>query len=114
MFPANPPSATGTLSSAGAWMTSLLAGEAAFAIATLSIALLGFLFLTGRMDWPRAAWSVVGVALLFGAPTIASGILEEEQAGPISRSPSVPLQPELPTALPPAQADPYAGASVPG
>lgn len=114
MFPADPPPATGALSLAGAWLTSLLAGEAAFAIATLSIASLGFLFLTGRMDWRRAAWSVVGVALLFGAPTIASGILEEEQAGPISRSPSVPLQPELPTALPPAQADPYAGASVPG
>ena len=114
MFPADPPSEIGAFSSAGTWVTSLLAGEAAFAIATLSIALLGFLFLTGRMDWRRAAWSVVGVALLFGAPTIASDILEEEQAGPISRSPSVPLQPKPPSALPPAQADPYAGASVPG
>ena len=114
MFPADSPSEIGALSSAGTWVTSLLAGEAAFAIATLSIASLGFLFLSGRVEWRRAAWSVAGVALLFGAPTIASGILEEEQAGPISRSPSVPLQPELPTALPPAQADPYAGASVPG
>lgn len=113
MFPADPPSATGALSSAGTWVTSLLAGEAAFAIATLSIALLGFLFLTGRMEWRRAAWSVAGVALLFGAPTIAAGLLAGEQAGPTVQSTSVPMQPKPPSALPPAQADPYAGASVP-
>lgn len=117
MYPANPPAANGSggsVSAASSWLTALLGGEAALLVATLAVALLGFVFLSGRLEWRRAGFVVLGISLLFGASSIAAGLMGIGGA-PVGSSIDVPLPPPAPpTEMPSAMADPYAGASVPG
>lgn len=117
MFPANPPAANGSesaVSAASGWLMALLGGEAALLVATLAVAFLGFVFLSGRLEWRRAGFVVLGISLLFGASSIAAGLIGLG-SGSVGSSVDAPLPPPTPpTAVPSAMADPYAGASVPG
>lgn len=117
MFPADAPAANGgegSLSAVSSWLTALLGGEAALLVATLAVALLGFVFLSGRLEWRRAGFVVLGISLLFGASSIAAGLMGSGN-GSVRSSVDAPLPPPTPpAAVPSAMADPYAGASVPG
>lgn len=117
MFPANPPAANGnegSVSAASSWLTALVGGEAALLVATLAVAFLGFVFLSGRLEWRRAGFVVLGISLLFGASSIAAGLIGLGGA-PVGSPADAPMPPPAPpTAMPSAMADPYAGASVPG
>jgi type IV secretory pathway VirB2 component (pilin) len=115
------PSVPDAFTAALGWLEGTLLGTVATTIAILAIASVGFLMLTGRIDIRRAAQVVFGCFIIFGASTIASGIMGEltgSRANPdldqASASPP-PVLPE-PRAYPKASAtpyDPYAGAALP-
>ena len=97
-----------------AWLNGLVGGTLAVSLAVIGFALLGFLLLSGRLPTRRAGRVVIGAFLLFGAPAIAAGLIlggSEVSAPP--PPPPVPVATEAPRAdLPPANYDPYAGASL--
>ena len=57
-----------------AWLQGTLLGTVATSIAVMAVAAVGFMMLTGRMNWRFGATVIVGVFILFGATTIVAGI----------------------------------------
>lgn len=112
------PSTSGSLLSAVNWIQGTLLGSVAVVVATLAVAGIGFMMLAGRVDVRRGMTVLVGSFLLLGSPVIAGAIQSLWVGGPreepvaITESPPVP-PPPLPPVVPPANSDPYAGASVP-
>ena len=49
-------------------------GNVATAAAVIAIGVIGFMMLTGRMDWRRGVVVVLGCFVLFGAAAIVAGI----------------------------------------
>jgi len=43
-------------------------------VAVMAVAAVGFMMLTGRMNWRFGATVIIGVFILFGAASIVSGI----------------------------------------
>ena len=70
---ATPPGA-GPILSAVTWMQDTLLGEVAGGVAVMAVAVVGFLMLTGRINWRYGATVIVGCFILFGAATIVGGI----------------------------------------
>ncbi len=68
------PSGSGPIVAALAWMQGTLLGNVATAVAVMAVAAVGFMMLTGRMNWRFGATVIVGCFILFGAGTIVSGI----------------------------------------
>lgn len=111
------PSTSGSLLNAVNWIQGTLLGSVAVVVATLAVAGIGFMMLTGRVDIRRGMTVLVGSFLLLGSPVIA-GAIQSLWVGspgeePVAIVESPPVPPPLPPAAPPANADPYAGASVP-
>lgn len=105
---------------AARWIESVLLGTTATLVAIITVAGLGFLLLTGRIDLRRGATVVLGCFILFGAPVIADALYQLTGLGgqvasyipPIVQAPPPAPLPTRPT--PPVNVfDPYAGASVP-
>jgi type IV secretion system protein VirB2 len=46
----------------------------ATAVAVIAVAMVGFMMLTGRMNWRMGGTVVLGCFILFGATTIVAGI----------------------------------------
>lgn len=69
MFTALPENSA--LLTAVSWISGVLTGPLATAIGILSVALVGFAMLAGRVDWQRGVRVVIGLFLVFGAPAIA-------------------------------------------
>jgi type IV secretory pathway VirB2 component (pilin) len=98
-----------------------LLGTIATIVAIITIASVGLLMLTGRMDIRRAAQVVFGCFIIFGASTIASGIMgalngSSTAASEIATAPPPPPVPLQTPAYPKANStpyDPYAGAALP-
>lgn len=98
------------------WLQGALLGSIAIAIAVVAVASVGLLMLGGRIDVRRGLAVIAGCFILFGASAIASGLQSllvdgREIAGISPDLPPVTPPPSPPA--PPANADPYAGASVP-
>ena len=93
----------------------MLLDEIALGLCVLAVALIGLLMLTGRLPLREGMRVVLGCFVLLGAPVIAAGLMQGE-GGVIDSArplPPVALQTEAPrAALPPADYDPYAGASL--
>jgi type IV secretory pathway VirB2 component (pilin) len=107
------------ITSAIAWLEGALLGTVATVVAVLAIASVGFLMLSGRIDVRRAAQVIFGCFIIFGASTIANGILSglvrDGANAELAQSPQPPLLPQSP-AYPSSSAtpyDPYAGAALP-
>jgi type IV secretion system protein VirB2 len=49
-------------------------GEVASGVAVVAVAVVGFLMLTGRLNWRYGATVILGCFILFGATTIVGGI----------------------------------------
>ena len=49
-------------------------GNVATAVAVIAVAMVGFMMLTGRMNWRFGATVIIGCFILFGAGAIVSGI----------------------------------------
>jgi hypothetical protein len=102
-----------------AWLQGTLLGTVATSVAVVAVASVGFLMLSGRIDVRRGAQVVLGCFVLFGAPSIAAGIIAMAHHGNEAAEvlPSIP-QPLVyaPPAKPSVRAvpyDPYAGAALP-
>jgi len=116
----DPPGSSPILA-AVSWVQGALLGTVATAIATIAIAALGFLMLTGRLPVRRGMIAILGCFILFGASSMARSIRSglAEMAGapepvPVAYAPP-PLRPPPPPAAPRPvpPADPFAGAAVP-
>jgi type IV secretion system protein VirB2 len=56
------------------WIQGTLLGNVATAVAVIAVAMVGFMMLTGRINWRFGATVVLGCFVLFGATTIVAGI----------------------------------------
>jgi type IV secretory pathway VirB2 component (pilin) len=72
--PGNDPAGSSPLIAALDWVQGTLLGNLATSAAVIAVAVVGFLMLTGRMDWRRGLTVVVGCFIIFGAVSIVAGI----------------------------------------
>ncbi|MBB4859500.1 type IV secretion system protein VirB2 [Novosphingobium chloroacetimidivorans] len=68
------PAGSGPIVAALGWLQGTLLGNVATAVAVMAVAAVGFMMLTGRMNWRFGATVIVGCFVLFGAGAIVSGI----------------------------------------
>ena len=73
-FAAADPQGSGPLLAALSWVQGTLLGNAATAVAVIAVAMVGFMMLTGRLNWRFGATVVLGCFILFGSAAIVSGI----------------------------------------
>ncbi len=64
----------GPIEAAFAWMQATLLGQIATMVAVMAVAAVGFMMLTGRMNWRFGATVIIGCFIIFGAATIVGGI----------------------------------------
>lgn len=121
--PLTEPVQTNPFLEADTWIQGTLLGSVATAVAVIAVAALGFLLLAGRLHVRRGLTVIAGCFVLFGARTIADGIMTGFSAGATPTSSDItpstietpsPLSNALPTPTPShVPYDPYAGAAVP-
>ncbi|UAL09182.1 TrbC/VirB2 family protein [Caulobacter segnis] len=68
------PAGSGPIIAALGWVQGTLLGNVATAVAVIAVAMVGFMMLTGRINWRMGATVVLGCFILFGATTIVGGI----------------------------------------
>ncbi|MBK6800571.1 TrbC/VirB2 family protein [Novosphingobium sp.] len=68
------PQGSGPIVAALGWLQGTLLGNVATAVAVMAVAAVGFMMLTGRMNWRFGATVIIGTFILFGAGAIVSGI----------------------------------------
>ena len=68
------PAGSSALVAALDWVQGTLLGNLATTAAVIAVAAVGFLMLTGRMDWRRGLTVVIGCFIIFGAVSIVAGI----------------------------------------
>lgn len=107
--PAEPVFSTGAT-----WLSGLLVGTVATALCVIAIAFIGFMLMSGRLAVREAIRVTLGCFVLLGAPAIALGL--QALAGDAAQTPASPTPIATATPpvqnLPPANYDPYAGASL--
>ena len=65
---------SGPIVAALSWLQGTLLGNVATAVAVMAVAAVGFMMLTGRLNWRFGATVIIGVFILFGAASIVAGI----------------------------------------
>src|SRR4026209_2976332 len=85
------PAGSGPIVAALAWLQGTLLGNVATAVAVmagrgggvvlLAVAAVGFMMLTGRMNWRFGATVIIGCFILFGAASIVAGIQSAAAVG---------------------------------
>jgi type IV secretion system protein VirB2 len=68
------PAGSGAVVSAVGWLQGTLLGTVATVVAVIAVASVGFLMLTGRINWRYGATVILGCFILFGAASIVGGI----------------------------------------
>lgn len=68
------PAGSGPIVAALGWLQGTLLGNVATAVAVMAVAAVGFMMLTGRLNWRFGATVIIGCFILFGAGAIVSGI----------------------------------------
>jgi len=68
------PAGSGVLVSAMSWLQGTLLGTLATVAAIIAVASVGFMMLTGRINWRYGATVILGCFVLFGASSIVAGI----------------------------------------
>lgn len=68
------PAGSGVLVSAMNWLQGTLLGTIATVAAIIAVATVGFMMLTGRINWRYGITVVLGCFVLFGAASIVAGI----------------------------------------
>lgn len=68
------PAGSGVIVSAVRWLEGTLLGTIATTVAVIAVASVGFLMLTGRINWRYGATVILGCFILFGAASIVAGI----------------------------------------
>ncbi|MBL9067780.1 MAG: TrbC/VirB2 family protein [Sphingopyxis sp.] len=75
------PAGSGVLVSALRWLEGTLLGTIATVVAVIAVATVGFMMLTGRINWRYGATVIVGCFILFGAASIVAGIQSTASLG---------------------------------
>jgi type IV secretion system protein VirB2 len=68
------PAGSGPIVAALSWLQGTLLGNVATAVAVIAVAMVGFMMLTGRMNWRFGATVIMGCFILFGSASIVAGI----------------------------------------
>jgi type IV secretion system protein VirB2 len=68
------PAGSGAIVGAVSWLQGTLLGTVATVVAVIAVASVGFMMLTGRMNWRYGATVILGCFILFGAAGIVGGI----------------------------------------
>lgn len=68
------PQGSGVLIHAVTWLEGTLLGTVATVVAVIAVASVGFMMLTGRINWRYGAVVILGCFILFGAASIVAGI----------------------------------------
>ena len=68
------PAGSSPLIAALGWVQGTLLGNLATTAAVIAVAVVGYMMLTGRIDWRRGLTVVVGCFIIFGAVAIVAGI----------------------------------------
>lgn len=68
------PAGSGVLVSAVNWMQGTMLGTIATVAAVIAVATVGFMMLTGRINWRYGITVIFGCFILFGASSIVAGI----------------------------------------
>ena len=76
---ANTPRGAGPIVAAINWVQGTLLGNIATAVAVIAVAVVGFMMLTGRMNWKHGITVVLGCFIIFGAAAIVGGIQSAAQ-----------------------------------
>lgn len=71
---AQSPAGSEPINAALEWIQGTLLGNLATTAAVIAVAVVGFLMLTGRIEWRRGLTVVVGCFIIFGATAIVAGI----------------------------------------
>lgn len=75
------PQGSGPIVAALAWLQGTLMGNVATAVAVMAVAAVGFMMLTGRLNWRFGATVIIGCFVLFGAGAIVTGIQSAAAVG---------------------------------
>jgi len=75
------PAGSGPIVAALAWLQGTLLGNVATAVAVMAVAAVGFMMLTGRINWRYGATVILGCFILFGAASIVAGIQSAAAVG---------------------------------
>lgn len=75
------PAGSGVIVSAVRWLQGTLLGTVATVVAVIAVASVGFLMLTGRINWRYGATVILGCFILFGAASIVAGIQSTSSLG---------------------------------
>lgn len=75
------PAGSGVIVSAVRWLEGTLLGTLATVVAVIAVATVGFMMLTGRINWRYGATVIVGCFILFGAASIVAGIQSTASLG---------------------------------
>lgn len=75
------PAGSGAIVSAVRWLEGTLLGTIATVVAVIAVASVGFLMLTGRINWRYGATVILGCFILFGAASIVAGIQSTASLG---------------------------------
>lgn len=68
------PAGSGPIIGALNWLQGTLLGTVATTVAVIAVAAVGFMMLTGRMNWRFGATVIIGLFVIFGAVSIVAGI----------------------------------------
>lgn len=75
------PAGSGAIIGAVTWLQGTLLGTVATVAAVIAIAAVGFMMLTGRINWRHGAVVILGCFILFGAASIVAGIRAAASGG---------------------------------
>lgn len=75
------PAGSGVIVGAVHWLQGTLLGTVATVAAVIAVAAVGFMMLTGRMNWRYGATVILGCFILFGAASIVAGIQSAAAVG---------------------------------
>lgn len=68
------PQGSGPILASIEWIQGTLLGNVATSVAVIAVAIVGFMMLTGRMNWRHGVTVIIGCFVLFGAAAIVAGI----------------------------------------
>jgi type IV secretion system protein VirB2 len=75
------PEGSGVIVNAVNWLQGTLLGTVATTVAVIAVAAVGFMMLTGRINWRHGAVVILGCFILFGAASIVAGIRAASMGG---------------------------------
>lgn len=68
------PQGSGPILAAIQWVQGTLLGNVATSVAVVAVAVVGFMMLTGRLNWRHGVTVILGCFIVFGAAAIVAGI----------------------------------------